>query len=210
MIQETAHASLGEWESYYVIVGSSAAALTGLQFVVITLVADVRGRTSGNEIGAFATPTIVHFCIALLVSATLSAPWPRLGGPALVIGACGLFGLGYTARVVFRATRQTGYRMVAEDWIWHVILPIAAYVAVTTAAVRLIPNTMVSLFAVAGSTLLLVFIGIHNAWDTTTFVAAGRLGTRADSDGEGPAAPASSGAKSEQREPAPPASSGTR
>jgi hypothetical protein len=32
--------ALGEWESFYVIVGSSAGALIGLQFVVIALIAE--------------------------------------------------------------------------------------------------------------------------------------------------------------------------
>jgi hypothetical protein len=59
---------LSHWENFYVIVGSSAAALTGLQFVVIALVVDVRRRSSSREIDAFATPTIVHFCAVLLIS----------------------------------------------------------------------------------------------------------------------------------------------
>ena len=35
-----AHALLSQWETFYFLVGSSGAALTGLMFVVITLVAD--------------------------------------------------------------------------------------------------------------------------------------------------------------------------
>ncbi len=35
---------LRAWETFYVIVGSSAAALTGLQFVVIALIAESRVR----------------------------------------------------------------------------------------------------------------------------------------------------------------------
>jgi hypothetical protein len=176
VIQETAHASLGAWESFYVIVGSSAAALTGLQFVVMTLVSEIMSdRTSGTEIDAFGSPTVVHFCAALLVSATLSAPWPGLLGAAVVIGACGIVGLAYTAIVVRRARRQTGYTMVAEDWIWHIILPPIAYGAQVISAFVLETATLLALFAIAGSSLLLVFIGIHNAWDTTTFMTAKRL-----------------------------------
>jgi len=37
-VQETVAPALTAWGSYYVIIGSSAAALTGLMFVVITLV----------------------------------------------------------------------------------------------------------------------------------------------------------------------------
>jgi hypothetical protein len=49
------------WESFYVIVGSSAGALTGLQFVVITLGAEKKALGDGGTTRAFATPTVVHF-----------------------------------------------------------------------------------------------------------------------------------------------------
>src|SRR5258707_6329339 len=61
-----------EWESFYVIVGSSAAALTGLQFVVVALSADSEGLSTGSD--AFATPTVVHFCATLLIAAILCVP----------------------------------------------------------------------------------------------------------------------------------------
>jgi len=174
VIQETAHSSLGAWESFYVIVGSSAAALTGLQFVVITLVAEARRATGagGSEIDAFATPTVVHFCAALLISVTLSAPWPGLLGPALFIATCGLVGVLYTALVLRRVSRQTSYQMVLEDWTWHVVLPLIAYVAQVAASLTLRAYAHRSLFVIAGSALLLVYIGIHNAWDTTAWVTS--------------------------------------
>ena len=75
------------WESFYVILGSAAAVLTGLQFVVITLGAQMN-RSSAVANRAFGTPTIVHFCAVLLIAAIVSAPWPTLGGVALVLGLC--------------------------------------------------------------------------------------------------------------------------
>lgn len=69
-------AALAGWENFYVIVGSSAGALIGLQFVVIALIADTpaaRGLAQASAV--YATPTIVHFGAALLLSAILSAPW---------------------------------------------------------------------------------------------------------------------------------------
>ena len=46
------------WESFYVIVGSSAGALIGLQFVVITLIAERRDHLDTGTISAFGTPTV--------------------------------------------------------------------------------------------------------------------------------------------------------
>jgi hypothetical protein len=108
-----------EWESFYVIVGSSAAALTGLQFVVIALTADLRSRSNTQTLGAFATPTIIHFGVVLLLSGILTAPWHGLGIPAVLIAACGFMGLVYSILVVRRARRQTTYSMVLEDWLFH-------------------------------------------------------------------------------------------
>jgi hypothetical protein len=54
--------ALGGWENFYVIVGSSAGALIGLQFVVMALVSDMPRTPNQAQTGhAFATPTIVHF-----------------------------------------------------------------------------------------------------------------------------------------------------
>jgi hypothetical protein len=70
--------------------GSSAAALTGLMFVVITLVSGTeRLRQSPDGISTFSTPTVVHFCAALLVSAVLSAPWRVIGHAGIVIAIAG-------------------------------------------------------------------------------------------------------------------------
>jgi hypothetical protein len=165
---------LSAWESFYVIVGSSGAALTGLQFVVVTLVADSALNTGTREIDAFATPTVVHFCVVLFIAAALSAPWPSMFGPDLLLAGCGLYGIGYVATVVRRARLQTGYQPVAEDWIWHMILPAIAYASLVTSAAILSRHAELALFIAAGVSVLLLFIGIHNAWDTVTYVATMR------------------------------------
>ena len=190
-MQEAAHAALAGWESFYVVVGTSAAALTGLQFVVITLATDRRTSASTNStaIDAFATPTIVHFCVALFVSTTLSAPWPDLFGPALMLSLGGLAGMLYSALIVWRATHQTGYKMVAEDWVWHVGLTALAYTTLCGAGLVLRRTPVGSLFVIAGAALLLMYIGIHNAWDTTTYFVAHAV-SKVDGNGESTQPPA--------------------
>src|SRR2546426_5610570 len=78
------------WENFYVIIGSSAAALTGLQFVVVVLGAEA--RSLGPEVGAFGTPTVVHFCAVLLMSAILSVPWRAVSHAGLSLAAVGVAG----------------------------------------------------------------------------------------------------------------------
>ena len=162
---------LTAWESFYVIVGSSAAALTGLQFVVIVLGAET--KTVGvPTTSAFATPTVVHFCASLLISAIMSAPWHGLSSVGLVVGACGMAGLAYVVMVVVQLRRQTDYVPVLEDWIWHCVLPFGAYAVLLAAPVLLRWHSRASLFMIGATALLLLFIGIHNAWDAVTYIAA--------------------------------------
>ena len=170
-MDDPVHTLLTGWESFYIIAGSSAGALTGLQFVVMALVADSRHRTSTPEIAAFGTPTVLHFCAALLVSALLSAPWKSLSPAGVSMAVCGVAGVVYVAIVVRRARRTEGYKPVLEDWIWHTILPLVAYVMLLVGGILLPGNSGPGLDLIAASTLGLVFIGIHNAWDTITFIA---------------------------------------
>ena len=169
--------ALTHWESFYVIVGSSGAALTGLQFVVIALGAEARALRS-PELGAFGTPTVVHFCAVLLLSAILSAPWHAISGPALILGAAGAAGVAYTLIVARRALRQTGYKPVLEDWIWHTVAPLLAYGALLVAAIMLPQNPVPWLFVIGATSILLLFTGIHNAWDAVTFIAVERYPKR--------------------------------
>lgn len=170
-MDEAARVPLAAWESFYVIVGSSAGALTGLQFVVMALIAESRTRSTSREVAAFGTPTIVHFCAALLIAAILSAPWPALTYASIAVGACGAAGVVYVCLVIRRARRTSHYRPVMEDWVWHTILPLLAYAGLLVAGVILPGRSSAALFVIAVSSLMLVFIGIHNAWDTVTYVA---------------------------------------
>jgi len=172
MMTETASSVLTPWSNFYILTGSSAGALTGLMFVVITLVTEVeRLRRSPDGLSAFGTPTVAHFSAALLVSAILSAPWHSLLAPAIVLGLAGLFGVVYIVRAARRATRLTEYRADLDDWVWYTIIPLAAYGAILVGAITLPSIPVKALFALAGGSLLLVFIGIRNAWDIVTFIA---------------------------------------
>jgi hypothetical protein len=166
---------LARWDTFYVIVGAAAAALIGLQFVAMAIAADARVRSASSEtIDAFGTPNIVHFSAVLLVAALLSAPWPSLRSVDFAMGTCAGAGVVYGIIVVRRARRQTVYQPVLEDWIWHAILPLVAYGVMTVAAAGLTFDVRDALFAVAGSALLLLFIGIHNTWDTVTYITVGQ------------------------------------
>jgi hypothetical protein len=155
------------WENFYVIVGSSAGALIGLQFVVMTLIAGrsvAQGEAQAGD--AFSTPSVVHFGVALLLSAVISAPWNGIGAVAVLCGGVGLSGIVYIAVVARRMRAQTVYKPVFEDWLFHVLLPLAAYAMLASSAYVARAFARTALFFVGSAALMLLFTGIHNAWDT--------------------------------------------
>lgn len=162
--------ALTEWQNFYVIVGSSAGALIGLQFVVITLIADmplIRGTAQASD--AFSTPSVIHFGVVLFLSALISAPWTSLKPVTVLWGLMGLFGVAYSLIVTRRLRTQTVYDPVFEDWLFHALLPLLSYTALAGAAVAAHSHAQLALFLVAAAALLLLFIGIHNAWDAVTY-----------------------------------------
>jgi len=158
------------WENFYVIVGSSAGALIGLQFVVIALIAELPiARGAAMASNAFTTPSVVHFCVVLFLSGIVSAPWNGITIVAGLWGSVGLGGIAYTVVITRRLRKQTIYRPVFEDWLFHVLLPLSAYALMAGSACAAYSHTRPALFTVGTAALLLLFIGIHNAWDTVTY-----------------------------------------
>ena len=162
------------WESFYVILGSSAAALTGLQFVVIALGAEAEVIGGEPELNAFATPTIVHFCAVLLIAAFIAMPGQTAGSMSLCLTISALAGFVYAMRVMLMARRTTGYVPVLEDWIWHAALPIFSYACLIVAGIIVSWRPKSSLYFVGAIAMLLLFIGIHNAWDAAIFMTMRR------------------------------------
>ncbi|HVM60423.1 MAG TPA: hypothetical protein VMV72_06085 [Verrucomicrobiae bacterium] len=161
--------TLAGWENFYMIVGPSAGALIGLQFVVLTLIAERPVLRAAEASAAFSTPSVVHFGVVLLLSAIVSAPWNEITAVAILWGLVGLGGTAYSVIVARRMRVQTVYKPVFEDWLFHVLLPLAAYAVLGGSTLVVFSHSRPALFAVGAATLLLLFIGIHNAWDAVTY-----------------------------------------
>ena len=161
---------LAAWSNFYVMAGSAAAALTGLMFVVISVVTGTPTSSRREGVSTFSTPTVVHFSAALLMCATLSAPWHLLVDPAIIIGLLGCYGVFYVLYIFRRTLRITTYVPEAEDWLWYTVVPMLAYLIIIVSALRLLRDPTSALFGIGGATMLLIFLGIRNAWDVVTYV----------------------------------------
>jgi hypothetical protein len=169
---------LAEWDNFYVITGSAAAGLAGLTFVVIALSADSK-RVNFRGLRAYVTPTIVHFGAVLALAAYLSMPHHNQLSLSLAFGAAGSGGLIYvtlTGIGIGIGIRRVAsdYVPVHEDWIWNVVLPAIVYAVLFAAAFFVWPRPEQSLYGVAAVSVLLMFIGIHNAWDVALWNAVRR------------------------------------
>ena len=171
-MQEAQIAPLATWQTFYILIGTAAATLMGLMFVVVTLLAGVRVRVplSGEVFATFNTPNVVHFGLALLVALVLCTPWPAFWMAGALLGLCGLGGATYGVIVVRRVRRQSDYRPVLEDWLFHTVLPLVSYSTLVIAGILLPGQPTQALFIIAVSTVLLLFVGIHNAWDIAVWM----------------------------------------
>lgn len=88
---------------------------------------------------------------------------------AVLWGLVGLCGILYAVIVARRLRVQTIYQPVFEDWLFHLLLPFAAYAMLAVSAYAAHTHARPALFFVGAAALLLLFIGIHNSWDAVTY-----------------------------------------
>jgi hypothetical protein len=171
------------WENFYVIVGSAAGGLTGLTFVVIALVRDALIQSSPGfrptGLGAFVTPTIVHFSGLLGLAAFLSMPHQSVLSLSAGFAIAGLAGMSYGGFIAANMRGHGGeYIPVPEDWIWNVILPTLVYGCFMIMAAAIWRRPAQTLYCVAVLCLLLLFIGIRNAWDIAVWMSTHKPGEK--------------------------------
>jgi hypothetical protein len=176
MMQGSELPLLSSWQNFYMLIGTAAATLTGLMFVVTTLIAGIDARLSilNAAVSAFNTPTVVQFGAVLLLAGVLSAPWQTYTSLSFLLGLSGLGMVFYLIVVLRRMQRVPHYQSTLEDWSWYLALPLLANVMLIVAAFMLPGNPAPALYLVGTAMMLLLLVGIRNAWDNVTFLAVER------------------------------------
>jgi hypothetical protein len=176
MIQESELLFLSNWQNFYMIMGTAAATLTGLMFVVTTLIAGIDAHMSilNAAVSAYNTPTVVHFGTVLLLAGILSAPWQTFSSLSILLGLLGLGMVMYSIIVLRRMRQVPNYQSTLEDWLWYMTFPLLANVLLLLAAFVLPKNPSPALYIVGSAMMLLLLVGIRNAWDMVTFLAVER------------------------------------
>jgi hypothetical protein len=173
---------LSNWQNFYMIMGTAAATLTGLMFVATTLLAGLNphAETANAGISAFNTPTVVQFCAVLLLAGIFSAPWQTFSTISLLLGLLSGGMVVYQIIVMQRMRRMPHYQSTLEDWLWYMVLPFLANIMFIVAAILLFKNPSLALYLVCSAMMMLLLIGIRNAWDNVTFLALMRAHSHAE------------------------------
>ena len=197
MIQGPELLLLSNWQNFYMIMGTAAATLTGLMFVVTTLIAGIDSHISilNAAVSAYNTPTVVHFGTVLLLAGILSTPWQTFSSLSLLLGLLGLGMVFYSIIVMRRMRRVPNYQSTLEDWLWYMAFPLLANVLLIVAAFVLPKNPSPALYIVGSAMMLLLLVGIRNAWDMVTFLAV----ERAHSEGKNQAEKSSGSSSQENK-----------
>ena len=90
--------------------------MIGLQFVVITLIAQGPPVRAADAGAASAAPTVVLFGVVLFLSALIRVPWGSTQDAAIVFGAIGLGEAIYALVITRRMHTKSTYKSDIEDW----------------------------------------------------------------------------------------------
>ncbi len=159
------------WENYYLMMGSSAAALIGLLFVVASLSGERESNAVRQGTRIYASPVVFHLGVVVLVSAVAMIPDIPFSAVCILIGICALAGMIY-AVVVAKLLRgdppPPGFDWT--DFWFYGVGPFLIYLllAIATLCLRLLPAAIpLSLGLLVLSLLMLC---VRNAWDLVTYL----------------------------------------
>jgi len=184
-------ASLQPWQNFYMLLGGASATLVGLMFIAISL-GSSRWTPEERPIlaasfGAFMSPTFIHFVYVLVTAIVVFVPTlseTALGG-LLVLAGVG--SLGHIARnLPFVRERYRARSLDRSDLVWYSLMPSVGYILYLDAGIGLLraaagrPSRGHALDALAAASVLLLVIGVRNAWDLVVFMVMRRLDGPAD------------------------------
>src|SRR5690348_2369145 len=89
------------WETFYLLIGTSAAALVGVMFIVTTLTAEIEIETINRGVVIYQNPLVFHLGGTFAASAVILVPEHDLVRAALLV-LLGLVGVAYSALTLKR------------------------------------------------------------------------------------------------------------
>jgi hypothetical protein len=165
--------ALQGWQNFYMLAGTAAATLTGLMFVAVTFGSGLVKRETMQSTRAFLDPTYMHFVQVLFTACLMTVPTLGpgvLGGVLIVLGAFRLFRLRWVFGAYREAQRQHG-DIELSDWLMSIACPLLCHALLLATGVAFVLHDAVALTSLAVVILMLLFVGIHGAWELFVWMA---------------------------------------
>jgi hypothetical protein len=161
------------WDNYFVLLGTAAAGLIGLLFVVITLTANFERSRALWAAGIYMTPIAVHFAAVLSISAITMVPRltpPQVAVLVATLAAAGLAAASRTCFGILGISKSDSPPHWSDLW-GYGVGPASVYVAIVGAATAIWLQLAWAVYALAALLLILLLLAIRNAWDLITWMA---------------------------------------
>ena len=164
-----------DWEDFYLVIGPASAGLIGLLFVVVTLTAGRERTLVMRGVALYLTPTALQFAVVMTLSAVVMAPRLGLAMIGAAIGLCALAGLACAVRAALGIHRPSpgGSAPHWSDFWLYGAAPGFVYAGLFVAAVAICLGAAWAPQGLAIMLLILLLVGIRNAWDLVTSMAPG-------------------------------------
>jgi len=169
-MQSSAAELFHTWHDFYVLVGTASATLVGLMFVAATLGSSVFSERHRVALQAFISPTVVNFAAALFICIGVMIPsqtWLSLG---VLLAGGGVAGLIYAGRVWVQMFVRRSFHVDMVDRMFYATVPLVGYLLVLAAGILLLLRARWSAEVAAAALVVLMFAGVRNAWDMTTWI----------------------------------------
>lgn len=164
------------WETFYLMVGSSAGALIGLLFVVITLTGEIDPAKATIAQRTFMSPTVFHFVTVLIISC--AAVVTVLPAPAMALSIAVPAVIG-TLNSLAALLRLSSGKLAAPHWtdyIYYGVLPTIGHLWLLLAAWAVWQGVTWAAYSVALGAMALLLLGIRDAWDLATWLVYNKKG----------------------------------
>jgi hypothetical protein len=159
-----------QWHDFYILVGTASATLVGLMFIAASIGAQLFREENRAAMEAFISPTVVHFSSTLFMSIFAVVPVHSELPLASLLVLVGLAGLVFSARVWVQILIRRSFNVDMTDRLFYALIPCIGHLLVVVGGLMLIMRPDLGLDVLAAAALILLFAGIRNAWDMTTWI----------------------------------------
>jgi len=164
---------MDDWDNFYLLAGGTAGTLIGLIFIVITLGIEHSQSGDSDRTHRFVTPILVHFTSLLVIALAMVAP-TSAATRAVALGVIGCAGLAYVMNLALISRRRA--KSDERELVWDVLLPIASYALIATAAAAWALQASFANAIGAAAVVILLIAALRNSWMITLAIAGRRKG----------------------------------